>query len=219
MAQYVGITATGKGIEDTAVAQIHVCVANNGAFISAGIEELALCYVYGVVLGTGGAGMLAKQIDGGAVFVVILVVFLVEGVFSCIAVVGSVWLCSDVGRLTDYTLLATAIDLEAVASLDVDGGAAPNLGVLTIAAAEDAEGRSHLVHTLLVQDYTRVALGNVIFKVCIVIVKRSVVIFLHLGKDQLAVDNVVELVNDDVAVYVTAVITAAIQVAALQTTG
>ena len=116
-------------------------------------------------------------------------------------------------------MLATAIDLEAVASLDVDGGAAPNLGVLTIAAAEDAEGRSHLVHTLLVQDYTRVALGNVIFKVCIVIVKRSVVIFLHLGKDQLAVDNVVELVNDDVAVYVTAVVTAAIQVAALQTTG
>ena len=140
VAQYVGITATSKGIEDTSVTQIQVGVAHNRTFVTAGIEELALCHVYGVVLGTGGTGMFTIQVDGGAVVGIVFVKFAVEGVSFRTAVIGSFRRIRGANRLTDYTLFATAKGLETVAFLDVNGGTAPNFGVLTIAAAEDAEG-------------------------------------------------------------------------------
>ena len=82
-------------------------------------------------------------------------VFLVVGVFQFSN-------CRIIGSMTDSTLLATSEDLEGIASVEVDGGRAPNLRLLTIAAAKHVERLTQHVHTLFVEENTRTTLKNMI---------------------------------------------------------
>ena len=62
--------------------------------------------------------------------------------------------------LADDTLLAAAEDLERVAGIEVDGGRAPHLRVLTLAAAINGEGFAQNVHALRTKDDAGVTLGD-----------------------------------------------------------
>ena len=121
MSEYVSICSTSKGGVDATVAKSNVGVASHKSLEAAAIQILCLCHV--ACLGTLYA---AHEIDMGAVISVI-------GVAAC--------------HLLAYGALLTAtIDVEVVAVLDIDGGGTPYLGVLTIAAAEDAHrGEEKLV--------------------------------------------------------------------------
>ena len=115
--------------------------------------------------------------------------------------------------LADDTVLAAAEDLEGVALLNVHGGAAPYLGLGTFAAAIDAQSLAQHVHALFVEDDAGVALGDVI---AVVVVKDVVAFLLSLEdiKDLVSVEQGAFHVDDHVAVDVTALAAAAIDVTA-----
>ena len=64
-------------------------------------------------------------------------------------------------------MLTTAKDLEHIAPVQVDSGAPPYLGVLTIATGKQVQGSTEHIHTLLVEDDSRTACSNVIVFVSI----------------------------------------------------
>ena len=121
-------------------------------------------------------------------------------------------------RLADDTLLASAEYLEGVATVQVDGGAAPDFGVLTLAAAEYVQGLAQYVHTLLAQDDTAVALGNLVRFIRIVY-GFAIVVFIHLVEELLALNNGAVQVDDYVTVDDAAGIAATVDVATLEAAG
>ena len=94
-------------------------------------------------------------------------------------------------RFSHHTLLTATKNLEGVAVVVVYGGAAPYLGFLTIASTKDGHGQ-------------RVQIVALVFKLHSGIARGENLVFL---------DYVLEDVDDDVAVHVAAVVTAAVDVA------
>ena len=119
-------------MEHAAIAQVHLCITTDETFQSATIDELTL---YQVVEVAYLSGTLAMQVDGRAV--------------GCIVDVIPLTIL-----LADNTLLTTAIQLEGITLVQVDGGGAPYLRVLSVATSEHVTGHTSLVPALLVVDDT-----------------------------------------------------------------
>ena len=144
MSMDVGITAAAEGVEDTTVVQIDVGVARNRTLISTTVDILTVSHIRGVARNPSchaGITTVAIEVDIGAVLRVIII-------FQNLSI-RVVRILFVTVSLADGTLLATAEDLEGITLVQVDGGATPDLGVATIAAAEDAQGRGEHVRTLL----------------------------------------------------------------------
>ena len=200
----VGIARAGKGVEDTSVAQVDVRVAGYGAHEAAAVHELTLSHVFGILGGTSlHTGHASIQVDVGAVLGIIAI--------------GSFAVCV-LGSLADGTFLAATEYLEGIALLQVDGGAAPYLSVLTIAAAEDVQGRAEHVHALLVEDDARAPFGDVVLIIVVAVEFRLAFdIQFHLVEHLVALDGLCCYVDDHVAVDMTARVAAAIDIAADKT--
>ena len=113
------------------------------------------------------------------------------------AVLLGVCVSSAAVLLAHDALFAASENLEGVAVVVVHGGASPYLGVLTIAGAEHRQGNGHHVLDLVVEADAGAALAAA-------------------GEDAVlavAVHDVLIDVDDDVAVHVSAVVAAAIDVA------
>jgi len=146
----IGITATCKGVEDTSVIQVNGRVTTNRSQEATAIDKLSLSHKRIVVFATlGTCYRWVVQVDSSAIFSVSLAV--VTGVLqlTCRAIAYT---------LTDSTFLTTTEYLEGIASIQVDGGRTPNLGILTITTAKHVERLTQHIHTLLVKNDTRVTL-------------------------------------------------------------
>ena len=138
----IGIACTGKGVEDSTVAEVDVGAAVDKSLETTAIDELSLSHLLTVALSIPcHASDSSVQIDVGAVLRII------------VSRVG-------IARIADRSQLTAAEYLEGIAAVEVDGGGAPDLGGLTIATAEDIECGTQHVHTLLVEDDTGVTFGN-----------------------------------------------------------
>ena len=98
------------------------------------------------------ARVITIHVDDATIFRIVLKGLAIEHIIISLALI----------RLTDDTPFAATENLEGVALFQVDGRAAPYLGVLTIAATEHVQGCTKHVHALLVEDDTRVALGYLV---------------------------------------------------------
>ena len=147
--QDVGIAGATKGIIDTTVAQISVCVTTHTAFVTSGIEVFRFGqgrprFFFRI------AGIRSFQVYSGAIIGVVLVQFAICGVFACSWFVVTFWLAGGSDRFTHHALFAATEYLEAKAVVVVHSGAAPYLSVFTIPAAKHRKGNSHHIDCLLV---------------------------------------------------------------------
>ena len=117
MAEDVGITAAGEGVEDTAIVEVDMGVTSDGPLKGATIDKLTLSHVGTIACSssrhTGEIGI-AVQIDISAVFLII-------DVFSSF-IIFSIFLLA-----ADSTHLTATEDLEHITLVQVDGGTAPDL--------------------------------------------------------------------------------------------
>ena len=128
MSEDIGITRSSEGVEHTSVAEAYMGVAGNDALEAAAVDELTLRHVGTVTRGTAcHARGRTIQIDVGAVLGIIVI-------FNLLC--GRIIFCT----ITDSTCLTATENLEHIAFVQVDGGAAPDLRLLTIAAAKHVEG-------------------------------------------------------------------------------
>ena len=138
----IGIARTGKGVENSTVAEVDVGAAVDKSLETTAIDELSLSHLLTVALSIPcHASDSAVHIDVGAVLRII------------VSRVG-------IARIADRSQLTAAEYLEGIAAVEVDGGGAPDFGRLTIATAENIECGTQHVHTLLVEDDTGVTFGN-----------------------------------------------------------
>ena len=105
MSQNISDTGSTKRLEHAAVAQVYMRVATNKTFQSAAIDIITLHQVVEVAHLS---RTFAVQVDGGAVVCVVDIVALAV-------------------LLTHNTFLATAVQLEGITLVQVDGGGAPDL--------------------------------------------------------------------------------------------
>ncbi len=157
VAQDVGHTGAGEGVEHAALAQVDGGVATDGAEEAATVDELRLGHGLALVVLFRHARIVTAEIDRAAVLGVVLILLFVE-------IIGA----AAGYRTPDDALLAAAEDLEGVATGQIDGGAAPYLGVLTLAAAEHVEGCTLHVHALLTEDHAGATLLDGICNIALV---------------------------------------------------
>ena len=188
-AQDVGIAGSAKGVVDASVAQIDVRVAVDVALVAAAVEVLTLGDVGVCAIGRIDS-LLAIQPDGGAVSRVVFIFPVYH--FTTYRV-------KNVCLLADHAGISAAEDLHGIAFVQVHLGAAPYLGVLAIAAAEYCHGNGHQVLGLIEEGDAGIAVAALV------------------GKDGGAVYQVLVDVDDDVAVHMSAVVAAAIDIAVQQT--
>ena len=152
----IGIAGATEGTEEAAVAQVDTRIAGDGSLQAAAV-------------GKHGLGHLAAHRTGGTRGIVQVDVCAETGIVEIVSaveqIIATLWCCQRGARevltgLSDDTLLATAEDLEHVSFLQVDGGAAPYLRVLTVAGTEDVEGAAEWIHGELIEDDARVALRD-----------------------------------------------------------
>ena len=205
VAEDVGIARAAERVEQAAVAQVDMGAADDGPLVAAAVDVLGLGHVGTVARGAARHALhRAAQVDVGAV-----------------ALVGRVGIVERVGRLVpralaDGALLAAAEHLEHVALVQVDGGAAPYLGTGTVAAAEEAEGPAEGVLALGAKDDAGVAPRDVVVAVGVDLLFAGGGVELDVVEHFVAVDDGAVDIDDDVAVDMTALVAAAIDVAAGQ---
>ena len=116
MAEDVGITAAGEGVEDTAIVEVDMGVTSDGPLKGATIDKLTLSHVGTIACSssrhTGEIGI-AVQIDISAVFLIV-------GIFYLLGLLV-------ISSITNGTHLTATEDLEHIALVQVDGRAAPYL--------------------------------------------------------------------------------------------
>ena len=116
VAEDVGITRAGEGVEDTTVVQVDERITGDDSLEGTAIDELTLSHVLIVALRTAchtRQTLVTIQVDVGAVFLVV-------GVFHLLGLLV-------ISSLTDGTSLTATEDLEHITLVQVDGGAAPDL--------------------------------------------------------------------------------------------
>ena len=204
----VGITTAGECVEHTTITQVHHTVAQHRALEAATIDKLTLRHIWTAVCTFRHTGTITVQVDHRTIAG--------AGVFG--------WgiETAAVPQFADRALLTTAEDLEGVALSQVDSSTTPHLGVLTIATAEHVEGRAQHVHSLLAEDDTAVALGDIIGLIGIIVLVvygLAFVILCHLVEQSAAVDDRLLKVDDHVAVHLSAVVAAAIDVTLVEAAG
>ena len=150
--------------------------------------------------------IIATKVDAGTVFSVVGGVSQLLG--GCVS-----------HTLTDGTHLSAAKNLEGIAGLEVDGGAAPDLRVLTIATTKDIEGLAQHIHTLFVENHTRMALLDGIAAVAI---EQSLTFFLfYLVEDGLVALAVYQRrveIDNHITIHMTTLVATAIDIATGKTT-
>ena len=115
-------------------------------------------------------------------------------------------LVKDIGLLAYDTFLAATEYLEGIAVVMVYGGAAPYLGILTIAGTEYRHGNCKHVVTLVFESNSRLCIAGIIG--CRITKVFEYLILLH----HILID-----VDDDIAVDMTAVIATAVDITIQQT--
>ena len=168
MSEDVGVTRAGEAVEDAALAQVDDGIAADGTLEAAAVDELRLGHVLAAVGLLRHTNLRTFHVHGAGVGIAVGIRLAVEvigpiliGPIGPISPIGLIGPIGPIG-LSNNPLCAAAEYLEGIAAVQVDGGRTPYLGVLTIAAAEHAEGLAKHVHTLLTQDDARLALGDVV---------------------------------------------------------
>ena len=221
MSEDVSITRSGKGIEHTPLTQIDDGVADYRSEETATIDELSLSHVLIMVCLLRHTGGNTHQVDVTTVFRIVFEQFTVKGVCTVRRVECAIGSRRVTYWLTDDAFLATTEDLEGIASLQVDGGTAPNLGILTMPASKHVQCLSEHVHTLLVEDNAGTSLGDYVVvgfvqdgltlgialdaveHAKVFIIRRVIVFTIH--------DSTID-VDDHIAIDNTAVVAAAVDI-------
>ena len=112
-------------------------------------------------------------------------------------------------------MLTATEDLEGISLLQVDGCATPYFRILTIAATKHIQSLTEHVHTLLVEDDTGMARGDMIGIVAIEF-GFTVFVFLNGVEDIPTVEDGAVEVDDDITVDMSRVVAATIDVTTLQ---
>ena len=220
-AQDVAVTRAGEAVENAALAQVDNGVARDGAEEAAAVHKLTLGHVFAAVGSLRHTGLRAAKVHIATIFRVILVLTAIESVLT-ICTVDVVVGGRDDLRLADDALLAAAEYLEGVAAVQVDDRRTPYLGVLTLAAAEDVEGRTKHVHTLLAQDDAGAPLRDVVVGLArlggaVEAFLLAQFVTLYLIEEHVALHERGIEVDHHVAVDDTALAAAAVDVAAVET--
>ena len=223
-AQNVAVTRAGEAVENAALAQVDNGVARDGAEEAAAVHKLTLGHVFAAVGSLRHTGLRAAKVHVAAVGRVFLIEPVVEVVFAFAFFPDVVVLLLPcVGlSLADDALLAAAEYLEGVAAVQVDDRRSPDLGVLTLAAAEDVEGRAEHVHTLLAQDDAGATLRDVVVGLArlggaVEAFLLAQLVTLYLIEEHVALHERGIEVDHHVAVDDTALAAAAVDVAAVET--
>ena len=193
----ISVTATCKGVEDTSVAQIDMCVTTDWSFECTSIDKFCLGNVLVVCSISGNTFIQAVQVDVSAETLIILI-------------------CSVALLHADGTMFTTTEYLEHVTVGMVNGGAAPYLGVHTIATAKHVECLTQHVHSLFVKYDTGVTRCNIIAVACVQL--GFTILKFYFVEHVITVDNRLCDGNDDITIDATAVIAPAVDVTILQTT-
>ena len=146
MTKDISITATCKGVKDTSVIQVNGRVTTNRSQEATAIDKLSLGHKRIIVFAALGTwNIRVVQIDSSAIGSIVARVLQ--------------FLCRRIAHtLTDSTFFTTSEYLEGIAGIQVDGGRAPYLRILTIATTKHIERLTQHIHTLLVKDDARVTL-------------------------------------------------------------
>ena len=115
-------------------------------------------------------------------------------------------LVKDIGLLTYDAFLSAAEYLEGIAVIMVYGGAAPYLGILTIAGTEYRHGNGKHVVTLVFESNSRLCIAGIIS--CRITKVSEYLVLLH----HILID-----VDDDITVDMTAVVATTVDITIQQT--
>ena len=104
-------------------------------------------------------------------------------------------------------MLATSIHLEGIAIIVVDGGTTPYLSISTKSATVNRQGRCHNVVTLGFLEHTGATITA----------NRVWIISSSLGKDDIALHQILIDIDDNITIYVTTIEATAIDTTLYQT--
>ena len=156
------------------------------------------------------------QVDSTAIFGIIGIFLAIEIIFVAFPRIVGFFITRICRTHTNRTFLTATEDLEHIAGIQIDGGRAPYLRVLTFTATKHIEGSTEHVHTLLTEDDARAAFcdGVGILSQDIFTIERALVS--NLVEEYVRIHQRMVDIDDDVAIDMATIVAAAIHVTTLK---